>query len=179
MLLTLTRQFVVEDATIGVLDIDGKFQCFVLEDVERDYKIKAKTAIPTGSYGISICESPRFSDRYEADGLGRRVPLLLNVPNYQGVRIHVGTKATHTEGCLLVGSWRKELGAKLEGSKAAYKALMKILLANDKGLRITVQSNVRKIEDGLRHPPKNLFEGLFGKDANMCRVPEAKTFIWQ
>jgi hypothetical protein len=165
MKLTLTRQFTIDDATIGILAIDGKFQCFTLEDVVRSEKIKGKTAIPAGSYSVAICESSRFSDKYEEKGLGREVPLLMDVPNYKGVRIHVGNNAAHTDGCILVGSWRKGLGPRIEASAAAYRALMKVLRASDTKIRITIVAQIMKVEDGLRHPPRPLFDGLYSPGA--------------
>ena len=49
MLLTLVRQFQIEDATIGTLSVDGKFHCHTLEDTQREKKIAGKTAIPCGT----------------------------------------------------------------------------------------------------------------------------------
>ena len=60
------------------------FICHTLEDVQRDVKIKAETAIPWGMYKVVITMSNRFK---------RRLPLLLDVPNFEGVRIHGGNHA--------------------------------------------------------------------------------------
>jgi hypothetical protein len=87
------------NATIGSLSIDGVFFCHTLEDPVRDEKIYGKTAIPTGTYKVVITMSPRFK---------RELPLLLDVPNYQGVRIHPGNTADDTEGCILVGNLLKD-----------------------------------------------------------------------
>ncbi|OYU80773.1 MAG: hypothetical protein CFE23_07310 [Flavobacterium sp. BFFFF1] len=94
MELVLTRKIRSAKSTIGELTIDGKFECFTLEDVERDVKIHGKTAIPKGRYELTITMSNRFK---------KELPLLINVPNYEGVRIHPGNKAEDTEGCILVG----------------------------------------------------------------------------
>ena len=159
--LSLTRQIVVGDATIGVLTVDGAFQCFTLEDLGRAEKIKHETAIPTGTYPLSLTESPRFSDSYEKRGLGRLVPLLVNVKDYEGVRIHIGNTAKDTDGCILVGYWRAELGARIASSTKAYQALLTRLVDSRTKIRITVSSTVAPADKPLIHPRKSLFDGLY------------------
>ena len=97
MKLNLKRLHKTDKSTIGELSIDGKFECYVLEDVEREEKIFGKTAIPKGTYEVVMTMSNRFKTI---------LPLLLKVPNYEGVRIHAGNKAEDTEGCLLLGQTR-------------------------------------------------------------------------
>ena len=73
-----------------------------LEDTIRDLnkdgvnevKIYGKTAIPYGTYKITITYSPKFQ---------RNLPLINNVNGFEGVRIHSGNTSEDTEGCLLVG----------------------------------------------------------------------------
>ena len=92
----LTRFEKTDNYTIGKLEIPNVFMCFTCEDTQRaaGVKVKAETAIPCGRYEIIINQSPHF---------GRRLPLLLNVPMFEGIRIHLGNTHDHTEGCLLVG----------------------------------------------------------------------------
>ena len=81
-------------STIGKLYIDGVFECYTLEDVQREIKVHGCTAIPLGSYKTIITLSNRFK---------RELPLLVDVKGFEGVRIHAGNVAEDTEGCVLVG----------------------------------------------------------------------------
>jgi hypothetical protein len=96
MRLTLTRTQRFARATIGELAIEGQFECFTLEDVVRaaGIKVPGATAIPEGDYPVQITWSPRFKTR---------MPLLLGVPGFEGIRIHPGNTDQDTEGCILVG----------------------------------------------------------------------------
>src|SRR4051812_4869970 len=96
MLITLKRYSFDVDSTIGKLYIDGVFECYTLEDKVRadGVKIAGATAIPAGRYEVIINYSNRFK---------RLMPLLLNVLNFIGIRIHWGNKSKDTEGCLLLG----------------------------------------------------------------------------
>ena len=99
MELQVKRMEFSEESTIGELWVDGVFECYTLEDKVRPVKIAGKTAIPSGRYEVII----NFSQRFQ-----KQLPLLLNVPNYEGVRIHSGNTAANTEGCILVGETKAE-----------------------------------------------------------------------
>lgn len=100
MQLQLIRKLFSDKSTIGEMSVDGTFECFTLEDVVRPEKIKNETAIPAGKYEIIITRSVHFKNKL--------LPLLLNVPNYEGVRIHSGNRPEDTEGCILVGRTKTE-----------------------------------------------------------------------
>jgi len=126
MQITVKRLYKTDTSTIGELLIDGIFECFTLEDAERKVKIKAETAIPKGSYKVIINESNRFK---------RLLPLLLNVPDFEGVRIHSGNSNHDTEGCILVGQTRNKnyIG---QSRKAFDKLFKKMQAAKDITLTI-------------------------------------------
>lgn len=128
MKLELKRVDKRKDCTIGELYVDGKFECYTLEDVVRDngVKVDGQTAIPTGTYGVSIT----FSNRFQKD-----LPLLANVPNFVGVRIHTGNTSLDTEGCILVG--RQRLVNSIAESKLAFAHLFPQLQAA-KSITITI-----------------------------------------
>jgi len=94
MIISIKRLYKSENSTIGEMTVDGKWECYTLEDKEREIKIKSETAIPKGTYKVIINKSNRFK---------KLLPLLLNVPNFEGVRIHPGNTNHDTEGCILVG----------------------------------------------------------------------------
>jgi hypothetical protein len=81
--------------TIGKLYINGKYECYTLEDAVRDKKVQDVTAIPSGTYKLIIDASRRFK---------KDMPHILNVPNFTGVRIHAGNTSKDTEGCILLGT---------------------------------------------------------------------------
>ena len=99
MEIKIKRLHRTENSTIGELSIDGVFECFTLEDKERQVKIKSETAIAKGTYKVIINQSNRFK---------RLLPLFLNVENFEGVRIHSGNSNHDTEGCILVGLTRSQ-----------------------------------------------------------------------
>ena len=110
------RKWFTDKSTIGALTFDD-LSMFTLEDTVRENqpKIPGATAIPAGEYEIVISYSNRF---------GKLMPLLLNVPNFKGVRIHSGNKPEHTEGCPLVGyKYSQDMPDVVFESRRAYNDL--------------------------------------------------------
>ena len=121
MELRLEREPSTDTLTFGKLYANDVYFCETLEDPVRAEKIPGKTAIPPGRYKIMLTYSPRFK---------RVLPLLLNVPNFIGVRIHIGNYATDTEGCILVGAERS--GKMILRSRFAFNRLYAMLQAAHK-----------------------------------------------
>lgn len=127
MKIEVKRLHRTNNSTIGELTIDGKFECYTLEDIERDIKIKCETAIPKGTYKVIINQSNRFK---------KLMPLVLNVPNFEGIRIHPGNSNHDTEGCILVGKTRSK--DYISKSRKAYEILFaKMKLAKEITLTIS------------------------------------------
>lgn len=127
MKLELKRIHKTENSTIGELFVNGVFECYTLEDKEREVKVQNETAIPKGTYKVIINRSNRF----KID-----LPLLLKVPNFEGVRIHSGNSNHDTEGCILVGKTRATdfIGS----SRVAFKNLFeKMKLATEITIEIS------------------------------------------
>ena len=105
MNLTLKRLNLTPNYTEGELYVNGVYFCKTLEDTNRDLnkngqfdnnekKVYGETCIPYGKYKIILSYSPKFK---------RELPEILEVPDFQGIRIHRGNKVADTLGCILCG----------------------------------------------------------------------------
>lgn len=93
-------------STISKLFINNEFFCDTIEDRDRNLKssdslehiksikVKHETAIPYGTYQLVMSYSQRF-EKY--------LPELLNVPGFDGIRIHPGNTEADSSGCILPG----------------------------------------------------------------------------
>ena len=137
MNLELKRVKLGKDYTIGRLSLDGRFLCYTLEDKVREvigepvtsWKVQDKTAIPMGVYPVIITMSARFKVR---------LPLLLDVPGFSGIRIHTGNSSKDTEGCILVGSTWDGSSGWIGSSKVAFSLLFPILDQTKEPITITI-----------------------------------------
>lgn len=60
--------------------------------------------IPSGTYKLLLTYSPSFSDKLPYSKFPNKyVPLVDGVPNYTGIRLHVGNYPSDSKGCLLLG----------------------------------------------------------------------------
>lgn len=87
--ITLQRTALDRNVTRGFLYLNGKEYAPTVEPAPG-WK---RGAIPAGRYKVRVTYSPRFK---------KMLPILENVPDFSGIRIHGGTRAEHTEGCICV-----------------------------------------------------------------------------
>lgn len=116
--------------TVGQLYEETKYGlspiCYTLEDKVRQvegqpvssWKVQNETAIPRGTYNVSVTLSNRFKTR---------LPLLNDVDGFTGVRIHSGNSSKNTEGCILVGMTWDGKSDWIGSSKIAMSALLPII----------------------------------------------------
>ena len=102
-----------ENAVRGSMRVNGR-DIATLENA--DY------IIPVGTYPVSVTFSPRFK---------RMLPLIGNVPGRSGIRIHRGTKAEHSKGCILVSAaMEQQLTAEWLALQASNEPI-KIIIENE------------------------------------------------
>jgi hypothetical protein len=140
MNLLVVRSAFGDKATEGTLFVDGVRECCTLEPTFRDgedeniaaIKVTGKTAIPDGTYGVTI----NFSPKFECD-----MPLLTGVPDFEDVRIHPGNSDVDTEGCILLGETVVN-GDFIAASRVAFDAFfpkLQAAIASGDTVTVTVQ----------------------------------------
>ncbi len=125
--IVVVREFFTEISTVGRLYINGVYMCYTLEDKVRTleevqsmekkkfHSSQGRTAIVVGKYPVNILYRPKGvgKDSHKSPYLVKVVKKekifgaiqLLNVPGHSanGIRIHRGSTAEDTSGCILVG----------------------------------------------------------------------------
>lgn len=92
--LTLLRKETDGKAVKGTITIP-------FEDGERSFETleNADYLIPAGTYPLRLTWSPKFK---------KVLPLIDEVPDREGIRIHRGTVPEHSKGCVLVSYMAQE-----------------------------------------------------------------------
>lgn len=123
----LKRTTFTKESTIGEITLEGKHVAYCLEDVVRkpgEAKVYGKTAIPAGRYQLVMTMSNRFK---------KVMPLLVDVPGFQGIRVHSGNTSADTEGCLILGTTpgKDFVGESRKACTKFYAQLKKLLDAGN------------------------------------------------
>ena len=128
------RKYCLQKYTVGKLYINGKYVCDTMEDRDRGLlmsmpsseiaskKVYGETAIPLGTYKLILNYSPKFASRPWAKRYNGCTPLLVNVPQYTGVRIHPLNTAEDSLGC--IGPGENKVKGKVINSTQWYYTLM-------------------------------------------------------
>jgi len=139
------------DTTLGILYIDGIFQCFTVEDEERSTKVKGETRIPNGVYKIALRKEGGYHTKYAAKygSMHKGMLCIFNQPGwkivkdnmeFQYILIHTGNTDEHTMGCLLVND--AVSGKTFTGSSSvdAYKNMYPIVAsALERGEEVSIE----------------------------------------
>lgn len=91
MELKLIRKENNEGAVLGSIHIDGGRDQHDIGTLENEDFI-----IPEGRYPVRLTYSPKF---------GKWMPEICDVPNRTGIRFHLGTRPSHSTGCVLLTSF--------------------------------------------------------------------------
>ena len=142
MEITLERRILHKDFTIGEMCVDAVKETDTIEDTYRIIKSKAdkvygRTAIPCGRYSVVL----DFSGKYR-----KQMPHVLDVPFFEGIRIHSGNSDEDSLGCIIVGEYVPGVaGGFVKNSRIAYEKLFaKMKKASDRGERIFITVSIGK-----------------------------------
>lgn len=116
--LRLVRVTEHNNATMGVLCIDGSPEVVTLEDAWRDNE-KQISCIPVGRYKLKLHRSPRFGLTY----------IVQDVPERSQILIHAGNTHKDTHGCILVGLQFGKSGSEsaILASRSAFLKFMELM----------------------------------------------------
>ena len=118
MKLNVVRHQFGEEATNGLLFIDGVFECYTLEDQYQEVKVMHETCIPEGTYEIKLRDAGGFSSRYlqkYGPEFHKGMLHIVDVPGFEYILIHCGNTDEHTAGCLLLGNSQENNQIKKDG----------------------------------------------------------------
>ena len=147
MKLNVVRTQFGEEATNGLLFIDGVFECYTLEDHYQKVKVMHETCIPEGTYQIKLRNEGGFSSRYlqkYGDEFHKGMLHIQDVPGFEWILVHQGNTDLHTSGCLILGDTQQDLDKSKRGfignSKDAYKKMYpKVRDALLNGEKVTIE----------------------------------------
>lgn len=140
MEIKVIRNILTSEYTVGKLYIDEEYICDTIEDrcrkiEKKEDKIYGVTAIPHGRYPVILDYSPKYS---------KLMPHILDVPYFEGIRIHCGNSDEDSLGCIIVGEYCPGVaGGWVSNSRIAYgKVFTKLKQASDKGERIFITISI-------------------------------------
>lgn len=151
MIITIDRKYKKSTYTIGKLYVNGKYFCDTLEDKDRSLnqdmteeqvrkiKVKGKTAIPTGTYKVTLnVQSPKYKAKSTWYSYNKGyMPRILNVKGFDGILIHSGNTEFDTEGCILVG--KNTVVGKVTDSTNTFKRLYELMKSEKDDITLKIE----------------------------------------
>lgn len=138
-----------EYATIGCLYIDGKLECFTLENGVTEVKKPGRSRIPNGVYELTLRNEPspkreHYRNKYK---WFKNHIMLKDVPNFNYIYIHVGNTTSDTDGCILIGdamytnvaNVNKAIGNSVLSFKRFYSLVYPILESGKNKVTLTIK----------------------------------------
>lgn len=151
MKVNVVRRYNNSKYCIGDLYVDGVWISNTIEDTDRGLddsmsvndirkkKVYAQTAIPTGTYDLTIdIISPKFYQKpYYKSYCNGYVPRVLNVKGFDGILIHKGVNQNSSAGCLIVGY--NTIKGQVTNSQQAFEKLYQLFKqAKNKKEKMTI-----------------------------------------
>jgi uncharacterized protein DUF5675 len=140
MKVELNRFYYSATCTMGMLFVDGRFECFTLElprRCEGKENVPDKTAIPPGVYPLVVMPSKKHPSG---------APHIIDVPGRSAIEMHVANKPADILGCVGVGQICAPISSEILSSGAAFIEFMD-KLEGQSGLKIEVY------DDETQYPP--------------------------
>lgn len=190
MNIEVVRYSTSDESTLGLLLIDGSFECYTLEDEYRAEKVAGETRIPAGIYALELRTFGGFHTRYlnkYGSDFHKGMLEVMNVKGFTDILIHKGNTDDDTAGCLLVGDGANNNQTKdgfVSNSGLAYERLYpKIASELLAGKKVTIayrdqiekpsvenSGALRKIDTAqlyLREVPHGLKKGILFEDSQV------------
>lgn len=145
MRITVYRQFQSKRTTISTVYIDGKFQCFGLENSHHDIKIPENTRIPSGIYCVDLLSHGDKHNHYKNrfPNSHRGMLYIKDVPNFKYTLIHMGNYHEDTQdGHLLLGGSVNRQGSEnymIGASRLAYLNFYKNVITNVENDKLQIE----------------------------------------
>lgn len=148
MKITLKRIHSNKESTLGLLYINGVFACFTLEDQKQKTKVMHETAIPAGTYDVTLRNSGTFHVNYSKKfpDIHKGTLWIRNIPGFEYVLIHIGNTDNDTSGCILVGDTATQnvtnrgfIGDSTKAYKRIYPQIA-TALSNGEKVSITIEA---------------------------------------
>jgi hypothetical protein len=121
------------DCTLGKMYLDNEFQCYTLEDEQRDEKVQNETRIDAGTYKVAFKKNvTNLTKKYRSRFSWFKWHIeIKELPKHSHVYIHIGNTDEDTAGCILVGKtvYKNTIGQSVKAYTELYKKISDLLEA--------------------------------------------------